>query len=512
MLKPLNQSIHGRLTLWLFAGTGLLLLGAGLALDQFISQRLQQDYDEVLLAKAQALVILTEQENGEAEIDFADEFMPEFDADENPGYFQLWLSGNEVLERSRSLRDNDLTRFENRVGEPRFADVELPDGRRGRSVQIDFIPQIDEDEDGEESTEPETTQETLTEDDSPLLEASLVLALGREKLDEFLDTIHLTLLTTGLITMILIVLLVRHTVRRGLVPLDDIRAQLIEMDAEALSTRLHMPQRTEELEELVAQFNGMLERLQSAFNRERQFSADVAHELRTPLAELRSLAEVGGQWPEDAELARDFFGEVLAASRQMERMVVNLLALARCEKGMEVVDLARHDLITLVDAAWKRASPDADAKQLTFHRSGPDNLAVETSRDQFELILNNLFSNAITYSPAGSDIHCEIKTSGNSFGLSVTNRAEHLEPGDLPRLFDRLWRKDAARTGDHHAGLGLTLVKTYAQQLQLRISTQLPGGDTFCISLQGLINTDSQPRTKRSDRQPLTGLGKPVAT
>lgn len=437
----------------------------------------------MLLAKAQALVTLTKQEGAEVELEFTDEVMPEFEAAENPQYFQLWLSGDEILGRSKSLHGGDLPRFEDRAEKPRFEDLILANGRTGRRVQIDFVPKLDVGDDEEDDEDDDSAVSN-----PPPIPVSLVLARSRDKLDQLLGTIHLTLLTTGLIVMTLIVLLVRHAVKLSLRPLDEIRKQLIRLDVASLSARLKLPHRTEELEQLVNQFNDLLTRLQSAFDHERQFSADVAHELRTPLAEISSLAEVGGEWPHDAELAQDFFAEVLAAARQMERMVANLLALARCEKGMEVVDPTQQDLITLIDAAWGRVASDANAKRLNFRRKGPSSLSVNTGRDQFELILNNLFSNAIAYSPAGSDVTCLVDSSGHSFELSVVNRAEHLDEHDLPRLFDRLWRKDPARTGDHHAGLGLTLVKAYAEQLQLSVATRLNGRQTFCLSLAGSLN------------------------
>ena len=103
------RSIYSRLTAYLLVGTTLLLFVAGVFFDFAIRAQLEREFDHALLAKAQTLVTLTTQEGGEIELDFADEFMPEFEARENPEYFQLWLADGTLIERSRSLGSHDLS-------------------------------------------------------------------------------------------------------------------------------------------------------------------------------------------------------------------------------------------------------------------------------------------------------------------------------------------------------------------------------------------------------------------
>lgn len=488
-MKRASHSIYRRLTAWLVLGVGLLLLATGLVIDAVVGQRLRDEYDQALLAKARVLVTLAEQDWEGIEFDLADEVMPEFDDPDAPEYFQLWLGDGSSLERSGSLEESDLARLHTRSDTPRFADLTLPDGRAGRRVQVDFLPRLDlevDEEDGEDGAVPVAAEELIPQ---PL---TLVLAWERERLDALLSTVHSLLLAAGAVVMALTVLLVRLAVAVSLRPLADIRAQVARLDANSLDSRLQPRQPTEELEGMVRQFNGLLDRLQAAFERERQFSSDVAHELRTPLAELRNLAEVGGRWPDDPKLAREFFSEMLAATRQLERIVENLLALARCEKGLEIVAPTTLDLVTVIDAAWQRVAADARSKDLGFCRLGPAALTVTTGREQLELILNNLFSNAVAYSPAGGSVICAIDDNGGDLRISVANRADHLEPEDLPRLFDRLWRKDPSRSNGHHAGLGLSLVKAYAEQLAMTVQVALEPGPVFRITLRQ-SSADLQP-------------------
>lgn len=475
-----SYSIRHRLTVLLLSSVAGLLLVAMLVLYFMVSQRLQAEYDLALLAKARALVTLTEQDEEGVELDFADEFMPEFEAAEVPDYFQLWFVDGSVLERSTSLAERDLAQISTRSTQAQFRDLSLPDGRHGRLVQITFLPHIDDDE-----------KELLAGVERP--ELTLVVARGREALDTLLFGFIIAFIAVSAVLMLLIVLVVRFTVPLGLRPLTDMRQQIEGLDADSLASRLHLRQPTLELDAVVTQINALLLRLESAFQRERQFSSDVAHELRTPLAELRSLCEVGLQWPQDQALVEDFFQEVLAASLQMERIVVNLLALARCEKGVENIEKTDLDLVLLIQRAWQRVAPEATQKQLHWQWQGPATLMVHSGCDQLELILNNLFSNAVSYSPPNSTISCSISRRQADVELSVANRTEHLQASDLPLLFDRLWRKDNARTDDddhhhgHHAGLGLTLVKAYVEQLKLAVQVALEPGPTFRITLSGAL-------------------------
>lgn len=140
----INRSIKRRLSCWLLGGIAVIMLTAGIILDLLAVYQLRRAYDQALLAKARAIVTLTEQSRDGVELEFADEFMPEFEAEKQPSYFQLWLADGSTLERSRSLGGADLKRLPALADTPRFVDGALPDGRAGRSVQIDFIVQVDE--------------------------------------------------------------------------------------------------------------------------------------------------------------------------------------------------------------------------------------------------------------------------------------------------------------------------------------------------------------------------------
>ena len=463
------RSIRRRLIVPLLLGSSLLILAAGLLLSGWVSRRLLSELDHSLLAKARALVTLTGQEAGEVEIDFADEHMPEFSVEAEPEYFELWLADGTVLERSESLGSHDLPRFPGLAKEPRFRDARLPDGRPGRLVEIDFVPQLGDDD--------SHWAEKLLDPTAPLpaghlRAAVLVTARSRQELNALVRSLYAVSIGVAALLASALGLLVHVSVRRGLRPLDDISRQVETLDAERLDTRVRMQPETLELAPVVERLNALLARLQVAFERERRFSSDIAHELRTPIAELRSLAEVGARWPEDRESVRSFFEDVQAIARQMETLVVNLLSLARCDSGLERLETAEVELRDLIEETWSRFAPEAEKKGLAFAFAAGPPVTVVSDRGKLSLILSNLFSNAVAYSPAGSTVSCSV----DEAGIMVANPAPLLEPGDLPHLFERFWRKDAARTGSLHAGLGLPLAKACAEVLGWGVGAEVEGG------------------------------------
>jgi two-component system sensor histidine kinase QseC len=225
--------------------------------------------------------------------------------------------------------------------------------------------------------------------------------------------------------------------------------------------------------------NDLLGRLQRSFERERRFSADLAHELRTPVAELRSLAECALKWPESRDAATD--REVLAVAHQMERLVAHLLALTRAEEGRSEVVIEDVDVATFVPEVWQRFAAHAAERELAVTLE----VAALTSRADRVLlrsILGNLFENAVVYAPPGSGITITATASEGRVAIAVANEAPEIGPDDLPKLFDRFWRKEAARTGGEHFGLGLALSRALAEAMGWELTAALREGRIVLVA------------------------------
>ncbi len=475
------HSIHTQLSRSVFWGVGVLLLVAFVFLENRFRNQLAEEFDRNLLTKTMTLVTLTTQEGGEVELDFADEFMPEFEASEHPEYFELWVDDGSLLERSRSLKQQDLPRDSVVLGQPLFRDIGLIDGRKGRLVQIRFIPHK-KDKRGEERNVEDEVQGSQARFFSDV-QAHLSVARGREELDALIWSTRLVLTVTGAIMLMVMLVLLRYSISRGLQPLLEISNQVRSLDADSLTSRIQPTQNVAELDPIVTQLNRLIDRLADSFAREKRFSGNVAHELRTPLAELKTMAEVGGNWPGDKSMAEEFYGGVLGVAEDMEKTVSNLLALARCEAGNLEINSESINLAELVRESWKPFSEMVNSNSLVINNN-LEEVVVSTDRHKIELILQNLFSNAVEYSPSNEQVRISLEQIGDDIGIRVANRTQNLESNDIDKLFDRFWRKDSARTRGQHGGLGLSLVKALADVLKLKLNPTLDNKE-FAITLSG---------------------------
>lgn len=472
------RSIRRRLLWSLLVGCGLLVLAAGLGSSALVERRLRSELDRSLLTRAQVLVTLTFQHRGEVEIDFADEFMPEFEARERPEYFELWLADGTVVERSRSLGERDLPRSAELPRSPRYADLRLPDGRPGRLVEVAFVPQLEDDAAwGETAADPASPPGELSS-------AVLVVARGRDELEALVRRLYWSAVGIAALLLAGIAALVRWAVASGLEPLGEVGRQVQALDASRLEGRVAVQPPVAELAPVVGQLNALLGRLEAALQRERRFSSDVAHELRTPVAELRNLAEVGERWPDDREAVRAFFLDVQSIARQMQSTVSTLLALTRCEGGLERPEPGEVSLAQLLAETWAALEPMAAARGLRLELEAPSG-AIVADREKLVIILANLLSNAVTYSPEGSTVTATARVEGAALEITVSNPAPHLTAEDLPHLFERFWRKDAARSDGQHTGLGLALARSLATVLGLELTAALRPDQHLELRLAG---------------------------
>ena len=492
------RSLRTRLFAYLVGGTVLLFLVAGFALIWAIATRLQTEFDRGLLSKARGLVALTEQEADRVEFEFKSELMPEFGSATEPEYFELWLADGSLFQRSPSFevdpetRRAALAKSSALAATPRWRDLRLPDGRRGRQIQLDFVPSRDPEDDPADAAggpagkpEPSSVQ-TVT----------LIVAREREQLDA--DLLHLKL-GVGVVAIVLVLALAALTqvaLRVGLRSLDRLNHQVRALDVTSLGRRIDLDAPPEEIAVVVRQVNGLLARLEAGFKRERQLSSDIAHELKTPIAELRSLCEVGARWPGDRAAVEAFFEDARAVALQMERVVVHLLALARYDEGREQVWTTEVRVAEAVDAAWKSLARTAAVKRLDFRQQISPALCFETDPDKLGLMVANILSNGVAYSPPDTAIVCTSDELNGTSSVSFSNRADNLEPRDLAVMFDRFWRKDEARGDGHHVGLGLSVVHALADLLAIEIATRLDPDGTFHITLGQNRNCTSAATTQ----------------
>jgi signal transduction histidine kinase len=264
------------------------------------------------------------------------------------------------------------------------------------------------------------------------------------------------------------------TVWRGLRPAATLASALDRVDAGHLGQRISVPRLPRELEPAVTKLNELLARLDDSFARERRFTADVSHELRTPLAGLRALLEVAASRERSAPEYREVIGEAMDIVRQMHALAEDLLMLARLDARQVEVLTEPIALRAFVDETWRPLAPRAAERRLVFENAVSPEATLVSDRDKLRLVLRNLLSNAAAYTEAGGRI--EVR-SGEDGVLDVWDSGPLIPPEVLPRLFERFFRADGARSGGAHAGIGLALVQAVCAPLRLAVSaTNVPAG------------------------------------
>lgn len=476
-------SIRRQLTRHLLTAV-LLLLGGGLgavylaARDEAIDQ-----FDDTLRAKALAVSTLTQRNRDGVRLEFSDRFFRGFDDDRARDFFVLWDRRGRVLERSESLRDKDseLPRKVGSLDRPSRWNLTLPNGQPGRAIGFAFKPRGGG---GDRSR-----------DDSS--ELQLVVASNRDELDETLWELLGISAGCGVLLLGATLAIIPQVLRRGLLPLDVLGDRVRQIDADTLATRIAGDALPMELQPIVARLNDLLGRLEDSFERERRFSADLAHELRTPIAELRSAAECALKWPETRDSATD--RETLAIATHMERIVSHILALARGERNHLAVTLEPVSLAALVQDVWRNFSEPAAARGLEI------TLALETAsaiadRALLRSISINLFENAVDYTPARGALAIAVGSSPYAAWIRLANAAPDFNPADAPMVFERFWRKETARSGGQHVGLGLALSRTFAQAMGWSLTAVLNEERQLVFTLQRELKKNLRvPTVNRSN-------------
>ena len=459
-----------------------MLFAAGSIFLGVIHRRLVHDFDRMLDAEAEVLVRNAERKGRIIVWDVPDTYSAGSRRNADPAYCQLFLEDGTVAGLSQTLGTDDLPRLTGR-GHAVW-DARLPNGRRGRLVQRMFRPVSDDTETQALAEDPhEQTFDIPAAMDPASVQLVLVVARSRESLDALLGSLYVAGGAIAVALACALAWLVRRTITRGLLPIEEINAQISAIAPDTLATRLHISAPPVELAAIEATVNRLLDRVEQAFERERRFSSDLAHELRTPIAELRTACEVGERWPDDPESARQFFHDTQAIALQLEKIVGTLLTLSRCEGGNAALQTRRIQVQALVRECWRHAAAAAAEKRLQLdERIGPE-LTVECDGDKLEIILRNLLENAAAHSEPGTVVECGAATTPGGVELRIVNTAKDLERADLDHIFDRFWRKEASRTDRRHTGLGLSIVRALCEMLGLRLRVDLRDGRRFEATL-----------------------------
>jgi two-component system heavy metal sensor histidine kinase CusS len=295
-------------------------------------------------------------------------------------------------------------------------------------------------------------------------------------LEQYRSLIWMTEGSAVLIAIVLSLLLIR----RALKPLQNIADSARGITPERLDARIDVRRAPAELHDLALSLNAMLLRLQQGFDRLWQFTTDLAHDLRTPIGNMRGASEVALTRLRSAPEYQALLASNIEECDRVTRMIESVLFLARAESP---------------HFALRRATFDASEE---LHRIGEyfEGLAAEAGVDicirgearinaeqeLFRRAISNLLANALRYTPAGATISITVTAASEGTSVTVQNAGTGIAPADVGKIFERFYRADASRTDSGmSSGLGLAIVKTIMDLHGGRasVSSEVGGLTTF---------------------------------
>ncbi len=399
------------------------------------------------------------------------------------GYYQVWASDGSTIARSPSLGGADLPRptladqtqgpwappagtlpdpeslprFENQDLE--ISDVVLPGQVQGFQCWIRFNPLR-----GPVLPGPGERDDFVV----------IAVAKRAEAFDAEIRDLTIIIAGFALTALLVFRLVIGLVVRRGLSPLRALTSEVEHLDT-APGSRVRETGMSRETAPVAAALNTLLARSDQTLERERRFSENAAHELRTPLAEIRVIADVARRLG-TTQAAADAVQDIAQSAAQMDAVLSALLRISRRTMESERHPPTPFDTASLAAVAERALRRHAEAlaqrRVRTTLDAGPARSLIGDAA-AIGTILSNLIDNAAEYTPEGGTISVGIAADDHALTLQVRNAPVTLTQSDIERMFEPFWRKDPTRGRGEHSGLGLPIVRAMAESMNASATASL---------------------------------------
>ena len=432
--RRLHASITTRLTLLFAAAATAVLLALGLLVGNEVERHFIEQDMEVLTGKTHLAAHLLEQVRTQADFNA----LPRQLEDSLVGHHGLAVvvldgNGRRVFATANAAFPPDLLDAARVGAKPRsWTQAGLP--WRGIST---LLPTADK--------------------QLPPMRVAVAVDISHH--EHFMESFRRTLWLFVVVAAVLVGFLGWIAVRRGLAPLQAMRQRAAGVTANRLDTRLSLDAVPAELAELAETLNEMLARLEDSFQRLKDFSSDLAHELRTPVSNLMTETQVALTRARSASEYREVLASNAEEYERLARMIGDMLFLAQADNGLVVPQREPVDLAEQVRELFDFFDALAEEKRLQLALTGSG----QVSGDKLMLrrALANLISNAIRHTPAGGTIRVAIEACSEGTKLTVENSGEPIPLEQMARIFDRFYRADPSRHGGGEgAGLGLAITRS----------------------------------------------------
>ncbi|MFA5667960.1 MAG: ATP-binding protein [Balneolaceae bacterium] len=373
-----------------------------------------------------------------------------------PVFIQLYDKDGKAMDKSPNLKGADLSFREEKFGG--YFDEKI-NGRAIRQAQIPI------EQDGK-------------------IKGYILTAVSSESSISVLKSLRNVLFISYLVILAGLYYISRFLAGRSILPIQAITNTITRISKNNLNERVELPQNKDEIHVLAVGFNALLDRIEEAIQRERQFTSDASHELRTPLSTLRGTLEVLIRKPRTQEEYEEKIEYSLSEIDTIAAKLEQLFLLARLDTKS---DLPVNDLVALnllIEEILQRQKKSVIEKELKIDFQFPKNEPLPVPRYYGQLIIENILSNAIKYSPSGTEISIDIGIKDDKIVCTIQDEGIGIKEEDLEHIYENFFRSDWLNhkeiTG---TGLGLSIVKKSAAAIQatLNIESVLGKGTTVTI-------------------------------
>lgn len=469
-------SIRARVLAPLLPLTALALLVTAAGIHASTRRDLLASFDRGVIASARSLAAGVEVGvDGTPAFDPEDLSLPELSTPSPDFFYVIFGAQGQVVARSPQAPA---------VGAPAGSDgPRVTDGPPGfRVAVLPVVREPERDPKDVEEWQEEHPGEPLPEPEPQ----TLWVEVGRatKPVEQALSRLRRRLFVGFGGLFVALVLLPVWIVSRALRPLEALSRRADEIGPEDPSARLPEEAVAQEIRGLVRALNRALERLGAAYERQKRFSADAAHELRSPLAAVQTECEVALRRPRPPEELRGSLERVLCRVRKLAAMVEDLLRLSRLQNGVLPGERGEVDLAFVASeaAALHRATAQAKGVDLEVRAEGP--VWVRGDPGLLEEAVSNLVDNAVRYTPSGGRVRVEVR-GGPDPSVAVSDTGPGIPAEHREKIFERFYRVDSSRSRtDGGSGLGLALVREIARihGADVEVESREGEGSTFRIS------------------------------
>lgn len=361
----------------------------------------------------------------------------------NPVFVEFYDNNKEIIDKSPNLKNSDLVLFSKNNT---FIDTKL-NLIPIRQIQTEII-------------------------NNGKVVGYLVVAMSLEDFEIVLILKNILLITFPLI-LILLFLIARFFAGRSIKPVRTIIDTSSQITKDNLQTRIPLPQNKDELYLLSKNINNLLNRIESAIDREKQFTSDASHELRTPLAVIKGTMEVLIRKPRNQQEYEEKIQFCISEVDRLNHMVDQLLLLARFENQKQNVKQESIYLNALILDNLARFSEKTESKKLKIKANFTEDYYILSDNYLLSIIISNLISNAIKYSNNNGEISLELEKNQEEIIFSIIDNGIGIAENDLDKIFNSFYRSDvSSHPNIKGTGLGLSIVKRLCDLLKIEIKVK----------------------------------------